>query len=322
MLTSRGPTSRGADLIGADLTWADLAGANLTKADLRGAKLRNADLTRADLTGADLTGANLRDADIEGANLIGANLAGAKLIGADLTWARLIGADLTGADLTNADISYAILVETNFTNAALPGCRVYGCSAWDLTLQGAEQRDLVISRRGEPLITVDDLEVAQFIYLLLNNEKIRDVIDTITSKVVLILGRFTPERKAILDALREELRKCEYLPILFDFDKPASRSFTETVSTLAHMARFVIADITEAKSIPQELQKIVPGLPHVPVQPLLLAGDSGYAMFEDLRFYPWVLPTFIYHNEQMLLASIKKKIIDPAVAKAKEQAAK
>ena len=38
---------------------------------------------------------------------------------------------------------------------------------------------------------------------------------------MLILGRFTPERKAVLDALREELRKRDYLPILFDFDVPA-----------------------------------------------------------------------------------------------------
>jgi hypothetical protein len=40
-----------------------------------------------------------------------------------------------------------------------------------------------------------------------------------TSKAVLILGRFTDERKAVLDALRDELRKRNYLPILFDFDK-------------------------------------------------------------------------------------------------------
>ena len=60
-------------------------------------------------------------------------------------------------------------------------------------------------------------------------QKIRDVIDTITSKAVLILGRFTPERKAVLDALREELRKRDYLPILFDFEKPASKDLTGTV---------------------------------------------------------------------------------------------
>jgi len=67
--------------------------------------------------------------------------------------------------------------------------------------------------------------------------------------VVLILGRFTDERKAVLDALREELRKRDYLPILFDFDVPARRDITETMSLLARMARFVVADITDAKSI-------------------------------------------------------------------------
>ena len=78
-------------------------------------------------------------------------------------------------------------------------------------------------QKSEPTITVDNLEVAQFIYLLLNNPKIREVIDTIAKKAVLILGRFTPERKAVFDALREALRTRGYLPILFDFEKPSSR---------------------------------------------------------------------------------------------------
>ena len=118
-----------------------------------------------------------------------------------------------------------------------------------MKLEGAKQTDLVISSASESVITVDNLEVAQFIYLLLNNEKVRDVIDTITSKAVLILGRFTEERKAVLDAIRDELRQRDYLPILFDFEKPGSQDFTETVSTMAHMSRFVIADVTDAKLV-------------------------------------------------------------------------
>jgi len=85
--------------------------------------------------------------------------------------------------------------------------------------------------------------VAQFVYLLLHNEKIRDVINTVANKAVLILGRFTPERKAILNAIREELRNRDYLPILFDFDKPTNRDFTETLMTLAGLSKFIIADI-------------------------------------------------------------------------------
>jgi hypothetical protein len=152
------------------------------------------------------------------------------------------------------------MVETNLENAILTGCNIYGISAWELKLKDAKQIDLVITPEGESAITVDNLEVAQFIYLLLRNENVRNAIDTITSKVVLILGRFTPERKAVLDAMKEELRKRDYLPVLFDFEEPKSRDLTESVSTLAHMARFVIADITEARSIPAELERIVPQL--------------------------------------------------------------
>ncbi len=101
----------------------------------------------------------------------------------------------------------------------------------------------------ELYVTVDNLKVAQFIYMLINNAEIRSVIDTITSKVVLILGRLTEPRKLILNSIREELRRRSYVPVLFDFEKPNSRTLTETITMLARMSRFVIADLTDAKTI-------------------------------------------------------------------------
>jgi hypothetical protein len=189
-------------------------------------------------------------------------------------------------------------------------------SAWNLKLSGVTQRDLIITRTGEPTITVDNIEVAQFIYLMLNNQKVRDVIDTITSKAVLILGRFTDERKAVLDALREELRKRDYLPILFDFAVPATRDITETVSLLARMARFIIADLTDPSSIPKELEAIVPHLA-VPVQPLLEGSSRPYAMFKDYWKYDWVLPVYRYEGLEPLLATLAEKVIAPAEGKVK-----
>src|SRR3712207_2061885 len=73
--------------------------------------------------------------------------------------------------------------------------------------------------------------------------------------------------------------------IVFVFDKPATRDLTETISTLAHMARFVIADITDPRSVSQELMAIVPHLCSVPIQPLLLESRDEYDMFQDFKAY-------------------------------------
>jgi len=321
-----------ADLSKANLSLADINWANLSKVNLMGANLDRAYLHLSDLSMADLSGANMRKANLVGANLSGANLNevylyAANLVGADLratnirkanlSRADLSRADLSGADLFETDLMYATLVQTNFGGANLRGNRIYGISVWNLDLKGTTQTDLIITHPDEPTITVDNLEVAQFIYLLLNNEKIREVIDTISRKVVLIIGRFG-EHKAVLDAIRNELRNHDYLPVLFDFEKPTNRDLTETVSTLAHLARFIIADITEPRSIPQELQAIVPHLA-VPVQPLILEGSTGeYGMFQDLSKYQWVLPIYQYNDLNYLLDSLGEKVIAPAEAKAQE----
>jgi uncharacterized protein YjbI with pentapeptide repeats len=89
-------------------------------------------------------------------------------------------------NLTGADLSGAVLVKTNLAGATLTACYVHGISVWNVKPGGATQSNLVITPFDEPVIQVDNLEVAQFVYLLLNNEKIRHVIETITSKVVLI----------------------------------------------------------------------------------------------------------------------------------------
>ena len=300
-----------------DLSEADLIGANLFGADLRGANLFRANLRGANLNGeANLRNADLREAILQSAQLDSAFLCGADLRKADLREANLFGAHLQGADLRQANLRFANLLDADLRNADLTGALVFGASAWKLKLEGATQQDLVITEFDQPSVTVDNIEVAQFVFLLLNNEKIRDVINTMGKKAVLILGRFTPARKPALDAVREKLRGCDYLPIMFDFDKPIGRDTSETISLLAHMARFIIADLTDPSSIPKELEAIVPGLA-VPVQPLLEGSTKPYAMFKDYWKYDWVLPLYRYEGLQALLASLAEKVIAPAEAKVK-----
>lgn len=61
-----------------------------------------------------------------------------------------------------------------------------------------------------------------------------------------------------------------------------------------------------------ELMAIVPSIPSVPVQPLLLASQQEYGMFEQFRRYPWVLEPYLYEDQIGLLAAITEKVIGPA----------
>ena len=238
--------------------------------------------------------------------LLCATLAGADLTQADLSRAFLKRADLRGANLRAADLRLSAFIATNLDGAHLTATRVYGISVWGPQGIPADQADLVITSDDEAAVTVDNLKVAQFIHLLLANEEVRAVIDTITSKVVLILGRFAEGRKVVLNALRDELRSRGLSPILFDFDVPRDRDITETVTLLARMSRFVIADLTDPRSIPQEIQAIAPDVT-VPIQAVILSGQEPWTMFKDLRRkYHWVLEPYQYRDQQHLLATLDK----------------
>jgi uncharacterized protein YjbI with pentapeptide repeats len=326
----QGAILRGANLHSIDFSHTDLRHAELSGSNLSHAVLDNANLERTDLRHADLSLASLRKSYLDRADLSEANLTGADLTGASLIRADLWTTNFREADLTGADLRHATLVETNLAEATLTNCYIHGTAAWKVNLEGATQNNLVITAHDEPIITVDNFKIAQFVYLLLNNAEIREVIDTITSKVVLILGRFTPERKAVLDALKEELRKHNYSPVLFDFEKPASRDLTGTISTLAHLARFIVVDLTDPSSAPHEVatvipQTIVPVQPLLSQEPLLVNGKvierRAYSMFKDLqRRYHWVLPTYAYTDQAHLLATLQERVIAPAEQKAQELA--
>jgi len=185
------------DLAGFELSGANLSGVNLGQTNLVGASLVGANLTgatlwQASLIDADLLGANLTEADLLGANLTSADLSHARLCRANLWGANLSEANLSHADLSAANLSKAVLVHTDLRNARLAGCRVYGISVWDVQLEGAFQERLIISAEEEifedqeTVITVDNIETAQFIYLALNNPRIRATIDSITPNETLL----------------------------------------------------------------------------------------------------------------------------------------
>ena len=218
---------------------------------------------------------------------------GADLREADLIQANLWEANFSGADLSGADLQQAAMVRTDVTDANLDSCHVYGIAVWDLMGTPKSQRNLVItpSYALEPAITVDGLEVAQLMYLLLRHEKLRNVINAVTQRGVLILGRFSGGGLQVLQAIAQKLRDEKYLPVIFDFDRPEGRDYTETVKTLVGLSRFVIVDLS-GPSVPQELYATVPHF-DIPFIPIVEATRRPPSTVSDLFKYPWFLPPIV-----------------------------
>jgi hypothetical protein len=265
---------------------------NLSETNLQRVILSKQDLFEANLSNSNLQNALLNDAILKYSDLRGANLRGANLKGARLTFADLRNADLTGA-------------------------AIFGISASDAKLENAIQKNLVITPSSDPEIIVDNLEVAQSMYSFFrDHKKIRNVIKTMGQRAVLILGRFTRERKKILDAIAERLRQLGLLPIIFDFDPIPTRDYTETIITLTGLSKFIIADITEPRAVPQEAQAIIPNF-KIPFISIIQKDELPWAMFEDFNRYDWVIGPISYYNKENIVNNLEKLV---ALAEKKTEA--
>src|SRR4029453_7727626 len=233
----------------------------------------------AEFTNASCKNSDLREADLSGADLSDADFTGSKLSSANLQHSRLAGTTVGGATFNSA--------------------KVYGISVWDLRGEPKDQRSLVITPDRNSQVTVDQLELAQFVYFILDTKKITKVFNAMTGKAVLVLGRFTDGRKRLLEAMKDKLRQQGYLPIIFDFQKPKARDLTETIHTLAGLSRFVIANIGKPRSVQQELQATIPNL-EIPFLPIIEKGEQRYSMFRDLERKAWVAKLVSYADQNDL----------------------
>jgi hypothetical protein len=143
------------------------------------------------------------------------------------------------------------------------------------------------------------------------------VLSDIAQRSVLILGRFTEQRKAVLDAIKSALSKppLQYLPILFDFDKPGERDLIESIVHFAAVSRFVIADLSDPKSVPAELQAIVPNFPSLPVVLIIETAQREYPVADNiLRRESVRKPIVRYRDEAHLLEILEEQVLSPAEA--------
>jgi len=317
--------ARKAYFAGSVLDGADLLRGQFSRTNLCQASLDDVRCYETSFMEADVVDSSLRRADLYRSDLRLTNFTRSDLTEANLQEIAMYLTDFTDANLTSARLDHSSIVNVTMRGAVLKDCSVFGTSTWDVDLEGAVQTNLRIEPREwygeEPFepIYVDDLEMAQLIYLMLRNPKIRNIIDTISSKAVLILGRFTQERKAVLDGVRARLRQLGFVPIVFDFERPTRLDFTETVRTLAGLSRFIIADITNPRSSPLELEATMPDY-MIPFVPIIHEDEEPFAMFRDLKqkYGNWVLDVLRYDSADNLVKVLDRAVVRPALEKGQE----
>ncbi len=226
--------------------------------------------------------------------------------------------NLRQARLANANLCFATLLKTNLEGAVLDNCAVYGTSLWEVNLADSRQRDLDIMPAQQPVLSVDSLQTAQLVGMLLHHEKARYEVFSITLNTVLVIGRFPPERKPVLEAVKEALRRGDYSPLVLDFHLPGSGDKNEIVKTLGRMSRFVVADLTGDKRIAETLDAVVHFLPSIPIQPIGQEGKELGLGEGHFHKYRWVLPFWRFADASDLVAKIEREVIAPAEQKAAE----
>ena len=148
-----------------------------------------------------------------------------------------------------------------------------------------------------------------------------EIMSELTQRRVLILGRFTGRRLKMLEAIKAHLQahEAKYLPELFTYAKPTSRDLVEAIVGFAALARFIIADLSEPRSVQQELEAITGQFQSVPIVLLINRTGREWATFEHTKRRPNVVkPTIRYRDEADLVARLDTEVIPLAEAKLDE----
>ena len=260
---------------------------------------------RLDFSGLDLTNVSIHNAFAEGLNL-----QNSKIINCHFEEGNFAGANFSNAEFVNTKFNKTILADANFDGASFVNCNlnrinitnanfclkeiretvVYGVSAWDLkTCDRMKQSRLIIEKTyelysdiiasGKIPMMADNIELAQFIYYLANHKKMRDVLNILNAKGVLLLGQFKDGGLERLYKLHDWLQEKGYMPMIFDFERPVNMGYTETVITMAGLSKIIIADLSGG-SVPQELHAILTDFQ----KPIIAYSKTDpYSMFNDLK---------------------------------------
>jgi uncharacterized protein YjbI with pentapeptide repeats len=258
--------------------------------DFSGIHLKDVMIHNAFAEGLNIQKSVFEDVYFDDGDFSRANFCNCQFINTKFNKTIFTDANFNGATFINCNLNRVNLTNAKFQVKEIKETVIYGISAWDIEIsEDSIQSKLVIEKtyslyseiiaEGRIPLMVDNIELAQFIYYLSNHKKLRDTINILNNRGVLLLGKFKDGGLERLYKLRDWFSDQNYLPMIFDFDRPSSLDYTETIVTLSGLSKLVVADLS-GDSVPQELHAILTNF----VKPVIVYHDKvAYSMLKDLK---------------------------------------
>lgn len=235
--------------------WFSGHGKGINNYDFSGIILEGVSIFNAFAEALTIRNATFRDVVFEEGDFSRADFGNCHFVNTRFNKTILSNAKFENATFENCNLNRVNLVNANFCVKSIEETVVYGISAWDLqTCESSIQSKLVIEKtyefysdiiaEGRIPLMVDDIELAQFIYYLTNHKRLRETINVMNSRSVLLLGRFKNGGLERLYKIREWLLTQNYLPMIFDFERPDSMDLVEVIVTMGGLSKFIIADLS------------------------------------------------------------------------------
>jgi uncharacterized protein YjbI with pentapeptide repeats len=218
----------------------------------------------------------------------------------------MVHTNLGGARLSQCELSRALVMNCNLAQAILTESRVDDAVFAGSKHEGIVTANLALTPSDEAAILVDDLEMVNLMEALLREPRWRELITRSSLRIALVIGRFPQWRRPHLDALREELRRSEYAPLAIDLEKPVGPKLRSVIANLAHLAKFVIADLAGSRAFAKELQPFSFSLRELPLQIVMPDGEEP----PELPGL-WAIEPHRYRDTEHLVEIFEKEILQP-----------
>lgn len=226
-------------------------------------------------------------------------------------WALFQQSNLVGSSWIGVDFSSARMAGVDCDGAVFERCTIEGLGVWKASGTPRREEQLRADASDFGMLALNDLKIGPALFEVVRNDALPRLFELLSSKLVLILGRFAPAAsKERLERLRAEIGRRGYIAVVVDWELQGRFNATTIVSAISMCSRFIVADVTDARTVIAEVREALAQRP-VAIQPLLLFGSPEPAFLRWARTdkYQQLLPTITYRDINDLIAKLDDEII-------------